>query len=372
MCPYPINNLFLGNKNRVVCKNCHKPYFQLLDQQIEGFRIKDYDICPYCGYENGSSMTYEYYNEPLNQVHFGIKNSESLYKKLTDFCHDQYRKTDCNNCNHQICCPGNPRKNCKQCLEEIHFPYKYPNGRKDYDCKRMLYFYVCDYVSKYASEILYLLRESNALNEIDNYNVLSIGCGACPDLIAFERYCQENEFQKTVKYYGIDVNEKWKTIHNVIRNYKTSYLIKAQFEYSDAVKENCIIQNVNIIVLQYVISHFYNNGQIIQIDSFFQKFVEEFVKNKQKNAPMIILINDVNSTYRGRDYFSDLEKKILSSGFHCRSNRYYFDYKIQHPEQRYGNKHEKNCVLFEIPKEYESIYYPWHYCTSAQMLIEVG
>lgn len=56
----------------------------------------------------------------------------------------------------------------------------------------MLNFYVCDYSAKYTSELLYLMRKSQALEEIDDYHVLSIGCGGCPDLMAFEQYCHEN------------------------------------------------------------------------------------------------------------------------------------------------------------------------------------
>lgn len=71
----------------------------------------------------------------------------------------------------------------------------------------MLNFYVCDYSAKYASELLYLMRKSQALEEINDYHVLSIGCGGCPDLMAFERYCHEKSYDKSVSYIGIDVNE---------------------------------------------------------------------------------------------------------------------------------------------------------------------
>ena len=54
------------------------------------------------------------------------------------------------------------------------------------------------------------MRKSQALEEINDYHVLSIGCGGCPDLMAFERYCHEKSYDKSVSYIGIDVNEKWK------------------------------------------------------------------------------------------------------------------------------------------------------------------
>ena len=34
------------------CKKCGKPYRQECEEQVPGFRDRDYDICPYCGHEN--------------------------------------------------------------------------------------------------------------------------------------------------------------------------------------------------------------------------------------------------------------------------------------------------------------------------------
>lgn len=48
-----------------ICKKCRERYRQYLEEQTPGFRQKDYDICPYCGYENRSSMEYEFYNERI-------------------------------------------------------------------------------------------------------------------------------------------------------------------------------------------------------------------------------------------------------------------------------------------------------------------
>lgn len=48
-----------------VCKFCKQPYHRYETEQVPGFRIKDYDICPYCGKENGSSMEWEYSNRKM-------------------------------------------------------------------------------------------------------------------------------------------------------------------------------------------------------------------------------------------------------------------------------------------------------------------
>lgn len=51
----------------VKCLKCGKPYKQHVEEQVPGFRDKDYDICPYCQHENGSSMEKEYFNAKLSK-----------------------------------------------------------------------------------------------------------------------------------------------------------------------------------------------------------------------------------------------------------------------------------------------------------------
>ena len=125
-----------------------------------------------------------------------------LIDEIIDLCDSKYSATEttstCMDCNHKEKCSGG----CKQCLEEIHYPKKYPSGKKDYDCNNLINFYVCDYSYKYASEIWYLLRKSEALKKLEKYNVLSIGCGGCPDLMAFESYIKETGGNKKVHYFG--------------------------------------------------------------------------------------------------------------------------------------------------------------------------
>ena len=68
-----------------------------------------------------------------------------LIHEIVRFCDKEYRKSDikhiCSDCNHPTECS----KSCKNCLEEIHFPSKYPQGKKDCDCENLINFYVCDY-----------------------------------------------------------------------------------------------------------------------------------------------------------------------------------------------------------------------------------
>ena len=59
MLAYDENNVlceYEENSSIAVCSNCHKLYHRTVSEQIPGLREHEYDNCPYCGYENGSSM----------------------------------------------------------------------------------------------------------------------------------------------------------------------------------------------------------------------------------------------------------------------------------------------------------------------------
>lgn len=43
------------------CPFCHKTFQVYEEEQIPGFRMKDYLYCPYCGKEITSSMEVEYH-----------------------------------------------------------------------------------------------------------------------------------------------------------------------------------------------------------------------------------------------------------------------------------------------------------------------
>lgn len=295
-----------------------------------------------------------------------------LIDHIVDYCHMEYTSSKCHHCNHIDGCPGNGL--CKTCLEEVHYLGRYANGRKDYNCNRIINFYVCDYAFKYTSEMLYLLRKSEALKQINGYHIMSIGCGACPDLMAFERYCFENGKENSIQYYGIDVNERWKPIHDVISAYSrdNNYIRKTKFEYADAVTDfsNRKVKQANVIVLQYLISHFYNTNQIDAVETFFDVLVQNVVVHKQENVPFVILINDVNSNNRGRDYFEGLLDRLKKANLHGQANGFYFPYRIFNDHMKYGTSHETCEILYEIPNKLD-MYTPWTKCSSAQLLIEI-
>lgn len=218
------------------------------------------------------------------------------------------------------------------------------------------------------------MKNQNQLKNLQNYKVMSIGCGGCPDLMALESYLQSNSISySSIEYYGIDMNTLWIPIHDEIRNYCSTYnLADVDFEYGDAIQlfNQYYYEEYNILILQYVISHFYNTGQMNEIDSFFDNLIESIVKYKASDEPFIIFINDVNSCYRGRDLFGHLIERLSSYDYSGTYFCYYFDYNIRSEKQRYGKRHRSTSIKYDISPQFD-MYEPWRQCSSAQMIIEI-
>ena len=89
---------------------------------------------------------------------------------------------------------------CDECLREVHYETS-GDKRADYDCKNLAYAYVRDFSERYKENMLTLLKDINK-NEYPHYNIFSIGCGAAPDLAAFETIAAG----KSIFYLGYDKN----------------------------------------------------------------------------------------------------------------------------------------------------------------------
>lgn len=296
-----------------------------------------------------------------------------LLDSVVNFCDREYTNADtsviCDNCNHPRECSGN----CEYCLDEVHFPNDCANGKLEYDCINMLNYYVCKYSHKYCSEMEYALEQSEILKSIKEFNVMSIGCGPSPDLMALEFYRKKYKLDVPIIYWGFDKNNLWEKTHNEIIEYGKKNDIEAIFEYEDVVKyfNEYYIEGINIIILQYVISYFYNTNQIDAIDNFFEDLID-VIKMKNKGEKLLIIINDVNSCYRGRDYFLNLYEKIKKHDFHGCVKKKYFDYNIKNCHQRYGESYEFYDNLHAIKNGIRERYNTAIKCSSAQLIIEVN
>lgn len=296
-----------------------------------------------------------------------------LVDSIMDYCDNEYKTKHqnlrCKDCKRVEACS----RSCKDCLEEIHYPSRHPNGKRVYDCPHLINFYVCDYTYKYSMEIFRLMQKSEKLNQLSQYRVFSVGCGACPDLMAFEAYIRANHVDKTVEYRGIDKNPLWSPIHNKIMQYNSDIITYVNLSTEDAFEffTYFAVGDINVVVLQYIISALYSAKGPKAVEKLFDLIVESIVKVRNKTEPFVILINDVNSNNMGRDMFVNLCDKLVDAGIHGTRKKYYFDRNIHNEYQRYGESHEKSTAMKpEIAQRYHS-YAPWQFCTSAQLLIEI-
>ena len=300
---------------------------------------------------------------------------------ICDSCYHRMKDEDkeCTNCNHLygfngVRCPEGG-KSCKTCLDEIHFPDNNPNRKTDYDCNPIMYFYTCCYAHKYASEMLYLMDQSELIDNISNFHVVSIGCGCCPDLMALEKYINVNMDHPTIQYCGIDLNTRWMPIHKIVDNYCRSNKIRTNFLYGDAItylKTNNI-NGANVLVLEYFISSLINSGALTSsnMKKFWDLIIEKIILNRDKSVPFIVLINDVNHYAKGRDGWMGLFWE-LKDNYHIYGgpSAYYFNYKIKNDGQRFGDMQHSTELLFPLPSKLD-YYQPWKDCSSASFLLEI-
>lgn len=280
-----------------------------------------------------------------------------LADELTRFCNERFRASCSGHCGTSCTNPAECPGSCDKCLDQIHFD---GGGRRDYDCVHLIDFYVCRYTHKYASEILYMLRKSSGLSKMDSYNILSIGCGGCSDLAAFDRFAGSKDFS----YLGIDLNFLWQDVHSFILDYKAKSLKRVRFAYGNALEymKNNYCFGFNVMVLNYVISTVNSTGSL---EEFYTGLIKHLFIDSRTARPFVILINDVNHPNGGRDTF-EVFVRWLKNFHELKACRYYFPYK-NFPA--FGESH-RTCELLYSPPPYLSGY-GLRNCTSAQMLIEL-
>jgi hypothetical protein len=268
------------------------------------------------------------------------------------------------------CCtnPNGCLKDCNNCLEQVHFPERYADGKCDYDCLNMINYYCCSFLYKYASENYHLLQKSEAANKLEKYRILSLGCGAAPDLMAFEKFVLNNG-SKNIQYCGFDKNTLWQSVQNVIKNYSSPNISRISFHINDVMDffVSNPVMKANVLVLQYIISHFYNTKQISKIGAFFNNLIDKVIMQRNVNEPFIILITDANSCYRGRDYFNIFFDTIKQKGLQAQSKSFHF----LPCSYAYGIPHESSNIVFDPPLSIQLKFNPRKTCSGAQLLIEV-
>ena len=238
-----------------------------------------------------------------------------LKEYLLEWCQEQIDEASEGHCgqhcdNQEYC-----KHDCDNCLDQVHWYPSHP-GRADYTCFNLLLRYVLRFTSKYSHQI------TSALDLVDlsyypQYNIFSIGCGGVPDLMAFE----ELDDGTTIHYKGYDRNKYWQKIHDKVEEYaegnsdfKVHLHQRDIFDvFSEGKPQN---SHYNILVIQYMLSHLYNTGQNGKMHLLFDYIIENLVSRRVTNSPFLIIITDVDSMNKGRNYWFTFLDKLEEAGYH--------------------------------------------------------
>ena len=292
----------------------------------------------------------------------------SLLDTLTAYCANQFfTYGDCLQCSHPS---GRCSGSCLKCSEEVNFHRI--GGRTDYDCQKFMYYYVCRYSWKYCSEIMYALEQID-LSAYPVFNILSIGCGGVPDLMAFEETRPARDTTE-IFYKGYDINPYWNPIHKAIKQYTLSTRdITAEFinrDIFDVLSDGKpAVRHYNVIVLEYLLSHFPPDNRMHLASVLFSELIEVVLSNRLSNSPFLFIINDIDH-YGVRPLFDILLNKLNNEGYRFSYQKGHFKYRgsdYNDGSVQYFSDQNKFLITDEIKDEFNCAIN----CTSAQLIVEV-
>lgn len=289
-----------------------------------------------------------------------------MIDEIVNYCHEKYKSKPlfCENCDEFFCTKG-----CKQCLHDIHFTQ---DCHRNYDCPYMCYYYVCQNIHRYATEMYYIWYNVlsyyyNKNKEFPNLKICSVGCGPCSELIALEEYCLKHNLSFPVEFIGFDKEYTWKEIQDYIKA-QSSFSGQISFENCDVFDYYNAHDKPNVIVLNYMLSNLLKNSP-----NGFQQFLHSLFKLFSEMPDGVLLINDINiGKYdtQVRYYYETIieslkhKNKIQVGRFHFKDtlNNYY----------PYGDQRAKSELLFQVPEIISSTFNTNTECHSAQLIIVKG
>ncbi|HOV12650.1 MAG TPA: hypothetical protein PK771_00020 [Spirochaetota bacterium] len=224
---------------------------------------------------------------------------------------------DCNNktdftCSKNSLCSSQCefKNNCVDCLSKIFNDTAHK--MRVYECLNITISYVARFLNRYASEIYYLLVNKKKLwGDIDNKNIISLGCGPATELIGIEKILRERSESIKCNYIGFDQNDIWNfcqtTISNIIKQ-KSKFILP--YFYNSTLKyDNKYLSSTKLFILNYIISDIYkhSDNSSIEVSNFLNDIITPIINSLPLNS--YILINDTNSYNMGRD---EIEKWVNS------------------------------------------------------------
>ncbi|NLB77480.1 MAG: hypothetical protein GX796_01155 [Clostridiaceae bacterium] len=165
----------------------------------------------------------------------------------------------------------------------------------------------------------------------------------------------------------------WKPIHDEIkfytlREYDNVDVKCRRKDVFDVLTKNKARRNFNVVIMQYLLSHLYNTCQISDIDDLYDNLIKYVLKYRHDDSPFLIIINDIDCRYKGRDHFWPLQQKIKRAGYHGNVTAKCFKPNVYlEGAERYFSDVNK----FSIPDPIKEYYNCAIRCESAQLIIEV-
>jgi hypothetical protein len=225
------------------------------------------------------------------------------------------------------CCHGDERIcNCNNCL---HMGFWVTPDT--YDCEKKNNYYVLKYGSSYISEIYHYLDNSQIIESFgtDNINILSLGCGFCPDYYAISQYIIDKKLTINFHYHGLDQSAAWNTTRLSLAN--------SIYTQTDLL-EPFSFQNFHIIMLNKVFSTIFRHEFA---NNFLLNLINAIGTSMQNNS--ILVFNDINHIAMGRDLFD----KNISPLFHFSNIRKYYTNNPPYIESTW-KKIPQNFLVFPV------------------------
>jgi hypothetical protein len=244
----------------------------------------------------------EIYNLIYSQTGVFPKTQFLLLNQVVNFAKESLMKddfSDCKVCKHHNRCLSNAAK----MLNIAHFD----RSITVYPCQRVINNYVCRYMHRYSSEVSNLISlHSDYLDSLKDIHVLSLGCGASPDLLAL-KYLFDN---KAINYTGIDYNKEWQKYHDFFQDSESErsnikYYYLDFFEVIDRLNKENKNLRFNVVVMNYVVSTISINHNIEEIFELFSKIKSRILDYLPVNS--LFIINDINN----KDHFVEIMDNVF-------------------------------------------------------------
>lgn len=259
-----------------------------------------------------------------------------LYNTFLDQCLASFAPcpstTDGSPCSFDSQCDGNCRiaNNCMCCLSNI---FNDPDHKlRIYNCLPITYTYTLRYLNRYASEIYHILMQYNTLiNQLDNKNIISIGCGPATELISLERVLRDSGVSQKCNYIGFDINPLWQNQNFYLSSLFTlDHLIpNPTFCTNCFTSVDPLLNETKLIILNYVVSDIYKHTpKTIMSKHNVNLFLNETMTSIFNAMPTdaYILINDANSRNMGRDEIENWAGSMSITFPDSKICKGYFDY----------------------------------------------